>query len=356
LEDNIFRALKLKKLTLYIIPLVLISCEPEPAELVSFEKDQASIADFLEENRETYSGFYSIAVQGGIMIPLSAYNTRGDGFTLFLPTDEAFKRYIDRSEKYASFEELMADSSFVKKLGRYHIVNTRLHSTEFPYGALPASTATGDLLMIGFSTDLDSMVCRINNLAPVIEPNHVRVNGYIHIISEVLEPIDYSAYNWLRKNTEYSILADALEITGFNSRLGLNSKYTILAEHDSVFNRYGIYSIDDLKDLYKSSGIPYTEWNNALYQFAAYHVLKGRYYLSDFRWGSRNYNTYAYKRVKIIRGLDFAINPGNDTISLEISESGDTTVINYIRLLYEHSNIPAKRQVIHILSDVMYLP
>ena len=60
----------------------------------------------------------------------------------------------------------MQDTNLVITLGRYHLVNIALHSNEFPYGALPNTNATGDLLTIGFSTNLDSMVTLVNDVAP----------------------------------------------------------------------------------------------------------------------------------------------------------------------------------------------
>lgn len=337
-----------------VLVLVMVACDQELSE--HFEEDHISIAGFLENNCEQYSRFYSIAAQGDMMIPLRAYNPNGDGYTLFLPTDEAFDRYVERTEKYNSFGELLQDSGFVRTLGRYHVVNRRLHTSEFPFGPLPAKTATGNLIVIGFSTDLDSMVCRINNIAPLIEPDHFTVNGYIHVISEILEPVNYTGFEWLKQNPDYSILSDALEATGLTKKFGKNSRYTILAEHDSVFHNYGIHSIDDLKAKFDSPGTPFTSWNSSLYQFAAYHVLKRRYFLSDFRWGTRKYATYSSAPVTMSRGIDFMINPGTDTLAIEISESGDTTYFNYIRLLYQHSNILARRQAIHLISDILVIP
>ena len=104
-------------------------------------------------------------VKGELRDPLSAYNPFGNGFTLFLPTDEAFDRYIQNNPNYNSFEELVNDKDFVRILGRYHLVNTGLETNEFPYGALPDTTATGDLLTIGFSSDTDTTVYLVNSIA-----------------------------------------------------------------------------------------------------------------------------------------------------------------------------------------------
>ncbi len=339
---------------LILFHLIVISCQSEPDEEVFVEEKLASIAEYLEQNKESYSKFYRIVVVGKLMDPMSAYNPGGEGFTLFLPTDEAFDRYIQNNPAFQSFDELMQDTNLVITLGRYHLVNIALHSNEFPYGALPNTNATGDLLTIGFSTNLDSMVTLVNDVAPVIEFNLKMENGYIHIISEVLQPVIISGFEWLEQNSEYSILAQSLEITGLKNKLGVNKKYTILAEHDSIYSRYGINSIDDLIDTFATPGLPYAEWDNSLYQFAAYHVLKGDYFLLDFEWGSKKYKTYADDRVQIDAGFEFRINPGLDTFCLDISESGDTTVINYIRLFWEESNILTKTGPIHLISEVMY--
>jgi len=349
------------------IPLLVADCNKDPVDEVFFNEDLIDIAAFLEENKETYSRFYTIMIEGGLEDPLSSYDpfspdNEGKDFTLFLPTDEAFDRYIQDHADYGSFEELLGDNDFVRVLGRYHIVTMGLETNEFPYGALPDTTATGDLLTIGFSSDLDSTVYKVNNVAPVIQGNLEMVNGYIHVISEVLQPVDFSGYEWLEKNPGYSILAGALEVTGIKDTLGLyktNSQgqvvantYTILAEHDSIYGRNNIHSIDDLIETYSTPGLELSDPDNPLYQFAAYHILDAKFFLVDFEQ-SGNYNTYANSPVRISVGLEIQINPGVDTFRLEIDEYGDTTAIDFITLFYQESNILTKNGAIHLLTQLM---
>jgi uncharacterized surface protein with fasciclin (FAS1) repeats len=336
-------------------------------EQVFFDEDLVTIADYIENNKDTYSSYHRIMMEGNLFDPLSSYNPFGRGFTLFLPTDEAFERYIRNNDKYSSLDELIDDRSFTALLGRYHLVHIDLKTNEFPYGALPDTTATGDLLTIGFSSDLDSTVYKVNNVAPVVEGNLEMVNGYIHVISEVLEPVNYSGFQWLEDNAGYSILAGALDITGLKDTLGIyrtgssgqlvKNRYTLLVEHDSIFNRYGILNTEDLITEYGTPGMPYTSPDNALYQFAAYHILEGEYFLVDFT-ATSNYNTFANAPLRIAAGLEVSINPGVDTFRLEISESGDTTAITHISLFYQESNILTKNGAIHFISEVMefYVP
>lgn len=345
-----------------LLSLIVFSCKPEFEDQSFYDENYVSIAEFIERNKESYSTFYRIVVAGELYSSLSAYNPFGSGFTLFLPTDEAFERYIQNNPKYSSLEEMFLDTDFIRTLGRYHLVNTELKTNEFPYGSLPDTTATGDLLTIGFSSNLDSTIYKVNNIAPVILPNLEMINGYVHIVSEVLNPVNFTGFQWLSENSGYSILASALEITGLKDTLGfyrtnfsgqlVKNKYTILAEHDSIFNKFGINTIDDLVGEYATNDVAFTNPNNGLYQFVAYHILEGEYFLSDFD-ETRNYNSYAFAPVNIASDLEVRINPGTDTIRLEISSQGDTTAIKFVSLYYQESNVITKNGAIHFISEIL---
>ncbi|MBL7113214.1 MAG: fasciclin domain-containing protein [Bacteroidales bacterium] len=344
------------------VPLVILSCNRE-SEKIFFEEDLVEIADFIINNKDTYSRFYDIMITGEMTNSLNAFNPFGDGFTLFLPTDDAFDRFIQNSKKYSSFNDLLDDIDFVRELGRYHVVNMSLRSNQFPYGALPDTTATGDLLTIGFSSSLDTTIYKVNNVAPVVEINLEMLNGYVHIISEVLEPVNFTGYEWLQENEGFSILAEALKLAGLADTLGLfrhagnnqlvKNEYTIMAEHDSIFKRYGINSIDDLVAKYATPRKEYTDPQNGFYQFAAYHVLEGAFFLVDFE-RTGNYNTLGNYPINIITGIEIQINNGVDTFAMEYSET-DTTAITYISLMYQSSNVLTKNGAIHFLTEVMEL-
>jgi uncharacterized surface protein with fasciclin (FAS1) repeats len=343
-----------------IIPLLVYSCSPEDVRFFA-DENQISIAAYLEKNKETYTKFYRIMTEGGMKDPLSAYNPFGNGYTLFLPTDEAFDRYFADHPTYSSYEEMMQDMDFVRVMARYHLVNIQLETNEFPYGALPDTTVSGDILTIGFAPNLDSTVYKVNNIAPVIKGNLEMMNGYIHIIGEVLQPVNFTGYQWIVQNPGYSILQQALSITGLKDTLGISrmtasgksvpNKYTLLVEHDSIYSRNGINSIEDLITRYATPDVDFTSPENGLYQFAAYHILEGSYFLADFDQ-SGNYNTYANSPMRLVAGLEVMINPGVDTFRLEIGEFGDTTAITHISLFYQESNILTRNGAIHFLTEM----
>jgi len=343
--------------------ILLFSCKKDTIETGFFDENVLSIATFLENNQEEYARYWEIIQTTGLFHTLNAYNPNGDGFTLFLPTDDAFDRYIEQNEKYNSFEELLADFDFLWILSRYHLVNRMFLSNEFPYGALPDSTSTGDYLTIGIEVKGDSSHYTVNNVAPLKELDIETTNGYVQVISEVLEPISYNSYEWLKYVEGYSILASAFEYTGLKDTMDIyktsstgelvKNAYTVLVEHDSIFHRNGIYTFDDLVDRYHTPGYELDDPDGGLYQFAAYHLLEGSYFLDAFE-GSSNYNSYAVYPVAVSAGLDIKINTGVDSFRIEISGT-DTTLINYIGVYYQESNVNTKNGPIHFVDEIMEL-
>lgn len=343
--------------------LLLTSCKKSMNETGFFDENVLSIATFLENNQVEYSKYWELIQAMGLYHTLNAYNPHGDGFTLFLPTDEAFDRYIQQNDKYSSFDDLIGDAEFSSLLCRYHLVNKSMLSSDFPYGAFPDSTATGDYLTIGIVVQGDSLVYTVNNSAPVSLIDIETTNGYIQVIDEVLEPVSYNSYDWLKNTEGFSILSSAFELSGLKDTMDIyrqsstgqliKNGYTVFAEHDSIFNRNGIFSFEDLVDQVHTPGYELNDPEGGLYQFAAYHLLEGSYFLDAFQ-GSGNYNSYAVYPVSISAGLDIIINLGVDSFRFEISGT-DTTLINYISVFYQESNVNTKNGPVHFITEMMEL-
>ncbi len=338
---------------LIILLVVTTSCKNDPYGSNWNEEESLSISQYLDKNQEEYSKFYKLLIEGKMLSTLYAYNPYGDDYTLFLPTDEAINQYIQQNKKYENFEELLLDTGFINTLTRYHTIKRKLHTDEFPDGAMMDSTLTGDRLAIGFYTDGDNQIIKINNEAQIIKSNLKMTNGYIHVISGVLQKSEISGYEWLQQHDDYSILAKAMEVSGIKKGLWWN-KYTILAEHDSIYNRNGIYKVEDLISRIATPGIPLTNKTNSFYRFAGYHLLGGELFLNDLNWGNKKYTTLGSTQLTIDVGFNIKINPGVDIYGFEISETGETTVINYIRPVEENCNVITNTGPVHSISDVLY--
>jgi uncharacterized surface protein with fasciclin (FAS1) repeats len=341
-------------LTLWIVlSAFLTSCESEQHSSKWFDEGTYTIGKYLDANQKEYSKFYRLLEEGKMLNTLYAYNPHGEGYTLFLPTDEAVDHFIQQNTQYGTFEKLLKDTLFVYFLTRYHTVNRKVHSDEFPDGALTDKTLSGDRLTVGFYTDGKNQVIKVNNEVPVIKPNLDMTNGYIHIISEILQKSEISGYDWLQQQDNYSILAQAMELSGIRGKIKWN-KYTILAENDTVYRRNGISNIQDLISRIATPGVPYTSSSNTFYLFTAFHILSGEYYMNDFNWGNYTYLTLANKTVTIDAGKEIRINPGVDIYGKTISGTGDTTLIDYILPVWEASNRMTRTGPVHSVSQLLF--
>jgi uncharacterized surface protein with fasciclin (FAS1) repeats len=357
------------KKSIYYIFLYLIivgfSCSEDPPNIISFEDTfRLTIYDYLEENKEDFSDFIAILQSGGIYKTLSAKNPFADGYTLFLPDNEAVQDFISQNNQYASLSELLNDQQYVSLLSRYHVLTNAMHTNDFPFGAFPDKTLSEDLLTVSFILESDSAYYKINNQAAVVNPNTEVSNGFIHVIGSVLEPVAFTGYEWLANQPEYSIFKEAVDITGIRPLIDLDLKapgqtllppVTLLVEPNEVLGKYGIHSVNDLISRISPDNDDYTNPSNLLYNFVGYHVLKNNYYLDDFQGTSSNYNTYSEVPV-LINGLgnDIAINKGKQILDTVIVGQ-DTTFIDYVGFLYDQSNVITKSGSIHFIDRILEL-
>ena len=358
LVNQLFGISKIVK-TRFLIQMIILSalitsCKTDPHESNWVNENSLSISQYLEINQKEFSKFHRLMSESKMLNTLYAYNPYGTDYTLFLPTDKAIDNFIQQNQKYTSFEELIKDTGFIKKLVRYHTINSQLHTDEFPDGALLDKTLTGDRIVTRFYTDGNNQIIKVNNAASVTKPNLKMTNGYIHIISEVLQKTEISGYDWLQQQDDFSILAEAVKLSGLKSRLWWN-KYTILAENDSVYGKNGIHSVEDLIARIATPGMQLTNRQNTFYLFAAYHFVGGEYYLNDFSWGIKKYTTLATgESLPVEVGVEIKINTGVDTYLYNVPNTGETTFIHYIRPVWENSNIMTSTGAIHSIADVMF--
>ena len=358
---------KLIKHTIFSIILILavfglVSCEdPERPDAGFEDMIQMTVYDYLTENEDKYSSFMSILKAGGIDKTLSAYNPLGLGYSLFLPDNDAVSRFITANQQFSSLDDLLGNTGYVSILGRYHILNMSIHSNDFPFGAFPEQTLSNDLLTVNFFIETDTSYYIINNQAPVIRPNIEASNGMVHLIGEVLNPVAFTAYEWLGIHGGYSIFKEAVDLTGFDEITNINVKdesydgspFTLLVEHDSTYRKHGIESIDDLIEQISPDNNDYKDTGNPLYNFVGYHLLTGNHFIDNFVDVNTNYTTYGEVPLNINGfGNDIRINRGKDTFDIIVS-TPDTLVIDWISFDFDASNILTQSGPVHFIDRVM---
>lgn len=349
-------------ISLFIIAVWNFSCTEPPEIKPGFEdQEQMTIYDYIVEHDSSYSSFLSILKKGGIDKTLSAYNPDGVGYTLFLPDNNAVNQFIEESGQFSSLNDLLNNSEYVSSMSRYHVVNMALSTNDFPFGALPEYTLSNDILTVSFIIEPDTAYYKINNQAPVVKEDIELSNGYINIISRALIPITFTSYQWLEQHSGFSIFKAAIDATGLKETIDLNTKndsldlrpFTLLIEHDSVYNKQNIYTFNDLANLISPGNKDYTNKLNPLYNYTAYHILEESMFLDDFVGVVTNYATYSEIPLNINgEGLDIAINKGKEIFDTIINPP-DTTFIDFIGFYYDESNVLTQSGAIHFIDQVL---
>jgi len=349
----------LKGMLISILLLTVISCEDDVPKGSFIQANDLNISSYLNE-AEGYAIFTSVLKEADLYYTLDSYNPYGNGFTVFAPTDEAFLEFFSNSELYSSADDLIEDEEFLKILIGFHIAMSAYTSNEFPFGALNDSTVTGDYLTIGTQTSESGSYFLVNNYARVIDPNIQLSNGWIHGIDKVLEPITMNSYDWLKNRDGTSIFTELLEQTEVFRLMGLQklndknklvqNSYTLFVEPDSVFNKRGIESFDDLVEKFGTPGMAHNNTSNTIYKFAAYHILEQTLFLDDMASGI--YNTFTSLPVKISSGAEIKLNPGFKIIDTYVYD-GDTITLDYVPIIYELSNNPSKNGPVHYVSELL---
>ena len=346
---------------LLVVLLGLFSCEEKVFEANFEDIEDMTIYNYLLENDSLYGNFLKILEAAGIDKTLSAYNPEGAGYTLFLPDSFAVEEFINERPEYNTLSDLLDDKDYVTVLARYHVVRLGIDANDFPFGALPEYTMSDDLLTINFVIEIDTSYYKINNQAQVIIQNIELSNGFIHVIKQTLEPITYTSYDWIKGNSGLSIFTAAVEATGFDEVLSRNIKdeesianpVTLLVEHDSIYHRNNIFSLEDLVAHISPDDAEYTKTTNKLNGFVGYHILDANQFLDDFEGESTNYTTFSEVPLAVNgKGLDILINLGKFTFDTIIS-GGDTTIIDYLKFNYDASNVITQSGPLHFIDQLL---
>ncbi len=358
----------LKILALFAFFLGVLSCEDPVVEANFEDQEDQTIYDYMVENDSLFGPFRDILEAGGLDLTMSAYNPHGLGYTMFLPDSVAVYDFIQNSSEYNSMDELLNDKAYAAAISRYHVIDLAIHSNDFPFGALPALTLSEDYLTISFILETDTAYYKVNNQAPVTVESVELSNGYVHVIKSMLTPVTLNSYDWISTHDGFSIFKEAVDATGFEEILSVNIKdeenemepVTLLMEPDSVYSKFNIHSFSDLVERVSPDDADYTDPENPLYNFVGYHILAGNRFIDDFTGYNSNYTTHSQVPVNIYDlsvdnlGFDIAINK-EKVVFDTIYDKQDTILIDFIRFLYDESNVLTQSGAIHFVDQIMEL-
>ena len=259
------------------------------------------------------------AVERYIQAKYNEYKTSVDSFNA---NPEEY-RIIHTGITSPRLEDL--SDSMAAVIAKNHIIEQGFTTIEVGNGAFPKKTMNRRSVMLGWSTDKQGYSIAIVDGVEMLEQNIKTENGYIHCINGALTPSDQPTPSLLASQSEFSLFSEALTKTGLDEYLSLyethpdydgigqygppfktqnkqeppypetnNQGFTLLVETDDLFadpskNSLGI-SIQSIEDLewfaanwygnitdknektfdYKGD---YSNPNNPLYKFVAYHII-----------------------------------------------------------------------------------
>jgi uncharacterized surface protein with fasciclin (FAS1) repeats len=184
---------------------------------------------------------------------------KGEGpFTVFAPTDEAFAKLPE-----GTVETLLQNPEKLKQILTYHVIPGKVMA-EKVVGIPYAKTAAGSPVFI---TVKDGSVY-LNQKAKVVKTDIATSNGVIHVIDQVILPLDI--VETAKQAGAFSTLVTALKATDLVGALQAEGPLTVFAPTDEAFAKLPAGTIEALlADKDKLSSI------------LTYHVAEGKLLAGD---------------------------------------------------------------------------
>jgi uncharacterized surface protein with fasciclin (FAS1) repeats len=326
--------------------------DPFESEITAAYED-FPVVGVLEKSPENFSSWVELIQHAGLKQTLNL----NANYTCFVPDNEAVGAFLaDRN--LSSVTGLSIDEA--RNLVKFHtIAGTEYSQSLFANGVLPDTTATGDYLSIELRPGgLDSVF--INNEARILQMDIRAINGIIHSIDHVLTPVVETIWDKISNNKQFSVFRDAVALTGFDALLNEVSYMdendvtgaiiqkrrflTSFLVNDMAYAAEGISSVEGLTDFLNAGETGYSQEDNPLYLYVAYHILDQQL---DFTMLSAFPEESASKNIATLAP--------NELINL--SQRGDALVFNYTegeanRVIVQQ-NMNARNGMVHELSSVM---
>lgn len=210
------------------------------------------------------------------------YQNVHDNYTVFAPTDEAFKRLPQRVVE--SFFRPENDER-LEDIIKHHISDT-VYSTGKAYGATRLGVANITPLS-AFGQQLNFAVENGNATidgVKIVETDIPTANGLIHVVDSVILPAEQSTLEIIKADSRLTRLVALLEASGLNLALADSSKFTIFAPVNDAWDEAEYKNlIDD----------PTGENREAIFAILARHVITGKH-ISE--------NPIPYEKLRTIHG------------------------------------------------------
>jgi len=321
------------------------------------EKNRITVINYLRSN-PSYSIFTKALDITKLSEALGVYGT----MTVFAPSDSAFKKYFER-KKISDITQVNKDT--LLNILKYHIYNEQYGSASFVMGTLPTSTIGGNFIKFDISNGLNQ--ARLNNTVSLDTMDIVGSNGVIHGINDVLEPPTISLYDWVKGQSQYSIMLEAFEKTANADEILKKVEFdptvikygqpamkwrTVFLETNEVLKSAGINSFDDLAKKFSNTYATtkdYTNPTDSLNMFVRFHAINQNYFISDFTdTYKESFSTGNY----LVFGSKNGISINKHVVRTILG--ADTTYTTFqVNVDIKNSNVITKNGFVHSIGSVM---
>lgn len=249
-------------------------------EYVQSTTTDLNIYGYIKANPTKYASLTAIVDKSGYAGFLNAYGS----YTMFLPTDSAFKIYFTEVNKtLAGLTEVEAQD-----IVKFHLLEDTLTTASFKDGKLPTITMYGQFLVTGVENKNGTSAFLINRQALVTQGNIKTGNGIVHQLDRVLKPASKTVAELISADARLSIFKQALQATGYYDTINkINSTvpalrrwFTVLAETNQAILDSGYASFAALKARYSNTGNPLNPLDS-LNIYVKYHIIPEPKYLAD---------------------------------------------------------------------------
>ena len=322
LKNSILSKLNLFTLVLFSFSLVLVSCSTEETDIMDSNTTESTIVDVLKgyDSEQTQDRRSSRPTFKTLNVALARTGLAGvvssNRLTVFAPTDEAFAALGLNQRNITTVPNL-------EEILLYHVLGDIVFSTDLSNGFVP--TLNGAAIEVNLNNGV------MINMSNVISADVQARNGVIHVIDQVLLPPTNNLLELAQSfDPEFSILVDALELTGLDSVIANNGPFTVFAPTNDAFVALlsELDGFDSLEDFDTPEDII------LLTNVLLYHVVDGRVYSSDLSSGP----------VTTLNGV-FEL----DLNTLTLTDANSREV----GLVAELLNVQASNGVVHVIDRVL---
>lgn len=232
------------------------------------------------------------------------YQNVHDNYTVFAPTDEAFKKLPEgvieslfRPENDERLEDIIK-----------HHISATTYSAKRSYGAVRLGVADITPIsafgqQLNFSTNENGAT--IDN-AKILETDIPTANGLLHVVDSVILPAEQSTLELIKADPRLTKLVKLLEASGLNLALADASAFTIFAPTDDAWDQAQYKKLIDN---------PTGKNREEIFAILARHVITGKH-ISE--------NPIPYEKLRTIHGapIYLTVDEGKTNIQgIEILEA-----------------------------------